>query len=176
MRVLDDSVSGFLDPVDLNILAELQTDGRLSFKDLAGRIGLTSSSCLRRVRRLEKRGVIGGYSAEITRESMGVDTVSMVMVRLEYYDAVMVRRFEKTMLEEPRVLECQAVSDSTTYLVRFGAAREEDHEHFFEDVVSILPGVVKVTAPMFLREVKKPVGVPISRQPAHSAGRYCDSS
>src|SRR5690606_1700580 len=84
-----------LDRVDLQLLAELQRHGRLSNADLAERVHLSPSACLRRVQRLERNGVIAGYRAELDPEQVGLGLTAFVRIRLNHHDAAAVADFAR---------------------------------------------------------------------------------
>src|ERR1700676_2002354 len=95
-----------LDAVDLKILALLQDDGRMSLAELAGKVGLSSSPCLRRVRILEKSGVIARYVALLDQRAVGLPVSVFVSVKLEKQKEELLDRFAKTIARWPEVLEC----------------------------------------------------------------------
>src|SRR4051794_37216961 len=95
-----------IDQLDLAILRELQADGRMSNVDLAGRVGLSPSATLERVRRLEREGVIEGYVARVDPGSLGRHVTVFVSVSLREHRKSAVEHFEAAVAEVPEVLEC----------------------------------------------------------------------
>ncbi len=94
-----------LDDIDRRILNALVEDGRLSNKALAQKIGLSPSPCWQRQRRLEKLGIISGYTAVLNHEALGAAETVMIEISLEHHDAEAIDRFSKEMMDIPEVLE-----------------------------------------------------------------------
>src|ERR1039458_9334244 len=103
-----------IDAIDNRILSILQTDGRISNQDLAERVGLSPSPCLRRVKALETRGIVQRYVALVDSSAVGQGLQAVVQVRLDRQTSDSVARFEKEILKYPQVLEC--------YLMEIGRA------------------------------------------------------
>src|ERR1700730_19215936 len=95
-----------LDAVDRKILGLLQEDGRMSLADLAGKVGLSPSPCLRRVRMLEEAGVIARYVAVLDQQSVGLPVSVFVSIKLESQREEALERFSKAITRWPEVLEC----------------------------------------------------------------------
>ena len=106
-----------MDKIDRKILAELQTDGRLSVTDLAERIGLSVSPCHRRVRALEESGVIRGYRAQLDPTSLGYNFSALVFVTMREGDRHAVAAFEDAMVDIPQVVQAQRLFGDPDYLL-----------------------------------------------------------
>lgn len=144
-----------LDAADLRILRELQTNGRLSNVELAERVGLSESPCLRRVRNLEKRGVINSYAALLDRRKLGLEMLAYVQVNLDQRSEADTNAFVRAVRDAPWIVECVAVSGTHDYLLKV-AARNIDH--FGELTMKKLlrfPGVTDVTSNLVLASVKE---------------------
>ena len=144
-----------LDSIDVLILNELQADGRLTNLELAQRVHLSPSACLRRVKQLETSGVIAQYVALLNPKMVGQHGTSFTIVNLETLTNPMLEAFEQAVRDEPRVLDCYYVAGSNDYLIRFTYRDAEDLERFHTEVLMRLPGVMRSNSMLVLRTVKK---------------------
>jgi DNA-binding Lrp family transcriptional regulator len=135
-----------MDTIDRSILHHLQRDGRVTNLELAERIGLSPSACLRRVQALEAAGVIKGYRAILDRTQLGVGMTVFVMVGLSGQLQRHARAFERAMAEAPEVLECHNVTGSVEYLLRVEVADLAAYKHFHSDVLGTLTQVNSITS------------------------------
>jgi DNA-binding Lrp family transcriptional regulator len=145
-----------LDSIDRAILTELQRAGRLSNLDLAQRVHLSPSACLRRVKALEDSGVIAQYVALINPRAVGRHGVSFTIINLESMNTPQLEAFERAVREQPEVLDCFYVAGSNDYLIRFTYRDAEDLERFHTEVLMRLPGVERSNSMLVLRTVKRP--------------------
>jgi Lrp/AsnC family transcriptional regulator, leucine-responsive regulatory protein len=150
-----------LDAIDIAILNALQADGRLSNLDLAQRVHLSPSACLRRVKQLEDAGVIAGYVALLNAKSVGAHGISFTIVNLETLGGNALDLFEQAVRDEPRILDCFYVAGSNDYLIRFAYRDAEDLERFHTEVLMRLPGVARSNSMLVLRTVKKTTALPL---------------
>ena len=144
-----------LDAIDKAILTELQHDGRLSNQDLAQRIHLSPSACLRRVKALEDCGVIAQYVALLNAKAVGRHGTSYTIINLESTQPQQLEAFEQAVRDAPEILDCVYVTGTNDYLVRFAYRDAADLERFHADVLPRLPGVVRSNSMLVLRTVKK---------------------
>jgi Lrp/AsnC family transcriptional regulator, leucine-responsive regulatory protein len=144
-----------LDAIDRNILEELQRDGRLSNVELAARVHLSPSACLRRVKQLEDSGVIDRYVALINPKVVGQPGTSFTIVNLERLTAGAIQAFESAVRDAPEILDCFYVAGSNDYLIRFAYRDAADLERFHAEVLMKLPGVVRSNSMLVLRTVKR---------------------
>ena len=144
-----------LDAIDVSILNELQAHGRVTNLELAQRVHLSPSACLRRVKRLEESGVIAQYAALLNPKAVGQHGTSFTIVNLESLTTPMLDAFERAVSDEPRVLDCYYVAGSNDYLIRFTYRDAEDLERFHTEVLMRLPGVMRSNSMLVLRTVKK---------------------
>ena len=150
-----------LDAIDRAILAELQSDGRLSNQALAQRVHLSASACLRRVKALEDKGVIAGYVALLNPKAVGQPGTSFTIINLESTQASVREAFEQAVRDTPEILDCAYVAGANDYLVRFTYRDAEDLEHFHAEVLTRMPGVVRSNSMLVLRTVKKTTALPL---------------
>ena len=107
-----------MDKTDYKILAELQKNGRLSSQALATKVGLSASPCWRRVRRMEKAGVIAGNVAILDPQSMGLNVIAFAQVSLEDHHPDSVAEFDRMVKDLPEILECHAMSGQHDYQLK----------------------------------------------------------
>lgn len=141
-----------LDDVDRRIVQILRTEGRISNADLADQVGLSASACLRRVRQLETRGVIRGYTAILgADEDEGI--VAFVQITLEKQTDEQMRRFEEAVRHYPEIRDCYLMAGAADYIVRAVAPSMGAYEVLHKDVLSRLPGVSRIQSSLAIRNV-----------------------
>jgi DNA-binding Lrp family transcriptional regulator len=150
-----------LDSIDRTILQVLQGDGRLSNLQLAERVHLSPSACLRRVKQLEDSGVIAQYVALLNPKAVGALGTSFTIVNLETLGGDALEVFERAVRDEPRILDCYYVAGSNDYLIRFTYRDAEDLERFHTEVLMRLPGVARSNSMLVLRTVKRTTALPL---------------
>ena len=144
-----------LDSIDRAILNELQQDGRLSNQDLAQRVHLSPSACLRRVKRLEETGVIAQYVALVNPKAVGKQGTSYTIINLERMTTAALAAFEQAVLDSPDILDCFYVAGTNDYVIRFAYKDAEDLERFHTHVLMQLPEVARSNSMLVLRTIKK---------------------
>lgn len=150
-----------LDATDRLILGELQVDGKLSNVELAGRVHLSPSACLRRVKRLEEEGVIAHYAALLNPKAVGQHGTSFTIINLETMSTALLEAFEQAIRDQPQILDCYYVAGANDYLIRFSYRDAEDLERFHTEVLMRLPGVERSNSMLVLRTVKKTTALPL---------------
>lgn len=144
-----------LDAIDRAILEELQRDCRQSNLDLALRVQLSASACLRRVKALEDAGVIAHYVALLNPKAVGRHGTSYTIINLASTQPQQLDAFEQAVRDMPEILDCFYVAGTNDYLVRFVYRDAEDLERLHTEVLPRLPGVVRSNSMLVLRTVKK---------------------
>jgi DNA-binding Lrp family transcriptional regulator len=146
-----------MDAVDRKILAEVQADGRLTVTDLADRVQLSISRCLRRLRELERAGVIRGYRAVVDAAAIGFGFEALVFVklRLESMDD-----FDHALADVPNVVEAQRLFGSPDYLLRVVTADLTSYQRLYEETLAKLPGVRGLTSTIVMKQVIEPRPLP----------------
>ena len=157
-----------LDIFDQKILEALQGDGRLSSQALAERVGLSTSPCWRRVRRLEEQGVLRATVALVDAERVGLMVTALAMVTLEDHHPDSVQEFTRMVDERPEILECHATSGQHDYTLKVVC----ESIHAYDDLLSrwIMPckAVHMVNTSFVLRSTKNTTALPVrSRDPVH---------
>ncbi len=156
-----DSTRPQLDAIDRQILAELQGDGRLSNVQLAERVHLSPSACLRRVKQLEEAGVIDRYVALLNAKALGQHGTCFTIINLATMNDGLLQAFEQAVRDQPEVLDCFYVAGSNDYLIRFSYRDAEDLERFHTQVLMRLPGVERSNSMLVLRTVKRTTALPV---------------
>ncbi|GAA1674425.1 Lrp/AsnC family transcriptional regulator [Nonomuraea maheshkhaliensis] len=151
-----------MDAIDRRILQELQRDGRLSNTELADRVGLTPSPCLRRVRHLERTGVIRGYRALLDGEAIGRGFQAFVTVVMRYEDHDTVAEFERRVAEMPEVVEAHRLFGDPDFLLRVAVVDVHAYERFYSETLSGLPGVAQATSHLAMKAIKADAGLPVT--------------
>lgn len=143
-----------LDHTERRILRLLQDNGRMSNVDLAEQVGLSESPCLRRVRQLEKSGLIKGYAAMVDQRLLGLEVTAFVLVTMEKQPDAATEAFIAAVQAEDHIIECFATSGSHDYLMKV-VARSIDHfsELCMQRILKF-PGVMHVESSFSLREIK----------------------
>lgn len=150
-----------LDSIDRAILTELQREGRLSNLDLAQRVHLSPSACLRRVKQLEDSGVIAQYVALVNPRAVGRHGISFTIINLDSMNTPQLEAFEQAVRDRPEILDCYYVAGANDYLIRFAYRDAEDLERFHSEVLMRLPGVSRSNSMLVLRTVKKTTALPV---------------
>ena len=149
-----------LDDAEKEILSALQQDARMTNADLSRRVGLSESPCFRRVKNLEKSGVIQRYAARVNRRKVGLVVTAFVEVTMERQSDKATQAFLQRVRAEPHILDCHAMSGSYDYLMKV-VAKDMDH---FSDLcmkrILKFPGVSNVQSSFSLDEVKVDSVVP----------------
>jgi DNA-binding Lrp family transcriptional regulator len=143
-----------IDDVHRRILHILESEGRISNTDLAVRVGLSPSACLRRVQELERSGWIRGYRAVLDRGKMGVGVTVFVMVGLDAQLSKDARAFERAMAATPQVRECHNITGSVEYLLRVEVADLPAYKEFHANILGVLPQVRSITSHISLGSPK----------------------
>jgi Lrp/AsnC family leucine-responsive transcriptional regulator len=151
-----------LDDIDRKILAALQKDGRMSLADLSGEVGLSPSPCLRRVRLLEKGGVISRYVAVLDQNVVGLPVSVFVSVKLERQQEETLEKFSKAIARWPEVLECYLMTGSRDYLLRVVAADLAAYERFLNEKLTRIDCVSSIESGFALKQVKYTNVLPIA--------------
>ena len=149
-----------LDEIDRRILAELQEDGRITNVELARRVGISAPPCLRRVRRLEKAGVIRGYHADTDPALLGWHVMFFALVGLESQKQSVLDAFEQMVGAWPEVRECHMIRGGGDFILKL-VARDTAHENELTRRLTGAASVARVTTLQTIRTAKDAAGVPI---------------
>lgn len=150
-----------LDRIDRKILATLQEDGRLPNNELAERVGLSPSPCLRRVKALEEAGVIGRYVALVDPASVDLPVNIFVSVSLERQVEARLDGFEAAVMARPEVLECYLMTGDADYLLRVVVPDLVSYERFLKEHLTRIPGVANIRSSFALKQVRYRTALPL---------------
>jgi len=162
---------GAMDAIDARILGRLQEDARLSNVELAQAVGLSPSPCLRRVRELERAGVIRRYVTVLDPQRVGLPVSVFVNVTLEKQVERALGVFEAAVRQRPEVVECYLMTGEADYLLRVVVADLTAYERFLMEHLTRVPGVSSIKSSFALKQVQYRTALPLSQLEAASAVR-----
>lgn len=149
------------DEIDHSIIAALQKDGRLSNVQLAQMVNLSESACLRRVKMLERSGVIDRYVMLVNQAASGKPDNVFIQITLDRQQQEDFQHFENAIRAIPEVMECYLMTGTSDYLVRVVVRDTSDYERLHTKYLTRLPGVVRVQSSFALRTVTKKTQIPM---------------
>lgn len=150
-----------MNTLDKKILQTLQRDGRISFTELGREVGLTTTPCIERVKKLEREGYIQGYSALLNAQKLEAALVVFVQIRLDRTSKSGFEGFRNKILALPSVQECYLVTGSFDFLVKARVKDMEAYRDFLEDSLLPLPGVQESTSIAVMETIKESLAVAI---------------
>jgi Lrp/AsnC family transcriptional regulator, leucine-responsive regulatory protein len=150
-----------LDAIDRRIVTELQANARLSNIELADKVGLSPSPCLRRVKRLEREGYIDGYRAALGRARIGLGFSVFLGVKINAHANEEAQRFEKAVVEMPEVVACHLVSGEADYFLEVVVPELEDYQRFLVGKLLNLPIVREVRSNIAIQTLKAGAPLPL---------------
>ena len=151
-----------LDPIDLRILTALQENGRISNQDLADRIALSPSSCLRRLRALEESGLITGYRALLDAKKLGLSLMALIHISMDAHTPERFTHFEAEIAAIPEVLECLLITgQAADYQLKVVVADMDAYQELLLNRITRIPGVTGVHSSFVLRRVIAKTALPL---------------
>ncbi len=151
-----------LDAIDLRILKSLQEDGRLTNSDLADRVGLSPSPCLRRVRRLEQEGFIRAYRAVVDREAVGLGLTVFVEIKVEKHNRENAKGLQAALSALPEVVSCHIVSGTADFIAEIVVANPKAYERLLTERLLTLPMIADIRSNFALTRVKSDAALPLT--------------
>ena len=152
-----------LDRIDRKILDILQREGRIAITELASRVGLTTSPCAERVRRLERDGVITGYAATVSPAALDKPLLVFVEIKLVAKGADVFDTVREELLLMPEVLECHLVSGEFDYLLKFRLRDMREYRSLLGNILKRLPGAAESRSLIVMEEIKESLYLPLGR-------------
>ena len=148
-----------IDDIDKSIVNLIQQDGRVSNAEVARQIGLAPSAVLERIRKLEERGVVKGYSANIDPKEVGYGLTAFISVRTDEcsYET------DELLAQIPEVLEVHDVAGEDSYLLKVRAADPEDLSRLLKEKIKAVPTVVNTRTTIVLQTIKETTALPLDR-------------
>ncbi|GGA06138.1 MAG: ArsR family transcriptional regulator [Sphingomonadales bacterium CG12_big_fil_rev_8_21_14_0_65_65_10] len=150
-----------LDPIDRQLLSELQDNGRITNVALAEKVGLTAPPCLRRVRALENAGVIRGYHADLDPGTLGYGITVFAMVSLKSQSEEALQAFESHVGALPEVRECHMLNGEIDYILKVVSEDLQTFQSFLTGYLVNAPNVASVKTSLTIRTTKHEPGVPL---------------
>ncbi len=151
-----------LDRIDRRILAELQRNARISNLELADKVGLSASPCLRRVRQLEEAGLIKGYATLLNASLLGLKLMALVQISMDRHTPDRFEQFEAAIRGFPQVLECILITgQSADYQLKVVVRDMEEYQDFLPNRITRIPGVTDVHPSFVLRQVISTTALPL---------------
>ncbi|MDE1990296.1 MAG: Lrp/AsnC family transcriptional regulator, partial [Betaproteobacteria bacterium] len=143
-----------IDRLDQRILEVLQQEGRLSNQDLADRVGLSPSPCLRRVRALEEAGIITGYRAQVDPKALGLSLMALIHISMDQHTPERFRHFEAAVAKIPEVVECLLITgQAADYQLKVVVRDMEAYQELLLNRITQIKGVTGVHSSFVLRQV-----------------------
>jgi Lrp/AsnC family leucine-responsive transcriptional regulator len=143
-----------LSAIDRKILRALQEDGRMTIQAIADRVGLSASPCLRRIRQMERAGIIAGYSATVDQKAVGLPVSVFISIKLERQRARELDAFAAAIGGWPEVMECYLMTGQFDFLLRVVCADLEAYELFLRERLTQVEGVASIESSFSLGQVK----------------------
>lgn len=155
-----------LDRFVRRILAELQRDARQSVQELSARVGLSSTPCWRRLKEIEKAGLIRRHTVLLDREAIGLKECLLAHVTLARHVGTAVDEFERAVLAHPEVIECYSTTGDADYILKVVVPDMKAYDNFLHKQIFAIAGVANVRTAVVLREVKYDTVLPIDTESA----------
>lgn len=150
-----------LDRISRRLLHELQKDSRLSVQELSRRVGLSATPCWRRLKEIERAGLIRRHTVLIDREAVGLKECLLAHVTLLRHAGNTVEEFERAVLAHPEVIECYSTTGDADYILKVVVEDMKAYDRFLHQRIFTLPGVANVRTAVVLREVKYDTVLPV---------------
>ena len=151
-----------LDDTDKKIIRLIQSEGRITNNELAKRINLTTTPTLERVRRLEREGIIEGYSARINKEAVGRGFTAFVKVTLKVHQLNLMEEFTSAIKEIPEILACYHTTGDGDFLLHVVARDTKDYEQLMRNKLTTLPDVERLHTSIVLNTIKDQSPIPVN--------------
>lgn len=152
-----------LDKTDAKILQILSREGRISWRDLADKVGLSLTPTLRRVRRLEESGLIAGYGARFNEEALGLGITMFISVTLDRQTEETLKVFERRIADIPEVMSCHLMTGEADYILRVLVSDLATYQRFMLEVLTRIPGVSHIQSSLAIKPVFQRATPPIPR-------------
>ena len=159
-----------IDTIDVNILRHLQEDAKLTNVELAGRVHLSPSPCLARVRALEKSGTISRYVTLLNPLALGLNVSVFIQISLEKQSRKALETFEDAIRHRSEVMECYLMTGDADYLIRVVVTDVQALERFIVDELTSIPGIANIRSSFALKQVKYETALPLLK-PGFKHGR-----
>ncbi len=146
---------------DTKILRVLQEEGRISNAELAARVGMSASPCWRRVRKLEREGVIRSYAARLDRRALGLDVYAYISVQIEDHSEDITASFEDAAKALPEIIACHQVTGGADYMLVVASRDLDSFADLANNKLRRLPGIKSINSSFVLKDAKPQAGLPV---------------
>lgn len=150
-----------LDKIDRQILRILQREGRISYVELGERVGLSTTPCMERVKRLEREKFIISYGARLNPQKLQASLLVFVEISLTSKSASIFEDFRRAAIKLPHVMECHLVSGDFDYLVKARISEMASYRKLLGDILLKLPGVRESKSYIVMEEIKETLELPV---------------
>ncbi|MDW6094698.1 Lrp/AsnC family transcriptional regulator [Vibrio rhizosphaerae] len=150
-----------LTKTDTHILTLLQQDARMTNQELADQIGMSSSPCWRKVRKLEEDEIIQGYRAVLDRKKIGLGVMVFVRVSIDSHSEAEARKFEQEVTALENVVACYSIGGDADFLIQVVSHDLDSYAEFAMSVIRRLPGIKEMQSMFVLKEIKPFVSLPV---------------
>ncbi|MFT6256653.1 Lrp/AsnC family transcriptional regulator [uncultured Shewanella sp.] len=154
-----------MDKKDLKLLEILQRQGRMAVSELADKVNMSDTPCLRRVKKLEQDKVILGYGAQVDPFKVGLNVVVYTSIRLTEHTDQSTALFESTMAQLPQVMECAVVTGSYDYMLKIVAKNLVSYEQFIKKSLGNLKFVASIETTVVLKQIFSRTALPVDQSP-----------
>ena len=151
-----------IDEIDYSILALLQKDGKMTFKEVANELNLTTTPVYERIKKLEKSGVIQSYKAIVDRRKLGLQLLVFCNVSLKEHQAEYLENFENDIVNFPEVISCYHIAGMYDYLIKLTVKDMDEYQVFIAKKIANIKNIAKVQSSFVMTEVKPNFDIPIS--------------
>ena len=152
-----------IDPTDKSILALLQKDGKITFKEIASQLNLTTTPVYERIKRLEREGYIKSYKAILDRKKIGLNLLVFCNISLKEHQASFLVQFEKDIKEFNEVIACYHIAGMYDYLIKISVQDMDVYQHFMANKLANIKNIARVQSSFVMTEVKSAVDLPLGK-------------
>ena len=149
------------DSLDYRIIDLLQKNAKITIKDLAIRLNLTPTPVHERIKKLERQGIIQGYTINVDREKLGLDMVVLCSVSLQNHRQEYIEQFERDIMELDEVVECYHIGGMYDYLLKVLVSDMRVYQAFVSQKLAALKNIGTVQSSFVMSEIKQNQGIPI---------------
>ena len=168
MRITRKKSGRKLDRIDRNILRILQKDGRISYVELADQVGLSTTPCMERVKRLEQENIIEGYQAKVNPAALNLNLQVFVEISLHYQSPTAFDDFKKAVGTIPHIIECHLISGQSDYLLKIRISEMSEYRQLLGDILINLPGIKESKSYIVMESVKDEQKLPVFDRPSEA--------
>ncbi|MBR9921021.1 MAG: Lrp/AsnC family transcriptional regulator [Bacteroidetes bacterium] len=152
------------DTTDLKILRLLQEDAKQTIKEIAGKLGLTTTPVHERIKRMEREGLIKGYSAILDRRQVGLPLLAFCNVRLENHKTAYIEKFQQDVRHLEEVTECYHIAGLFDYLLKIIVPDMDTYQHFVSQKLASIDNIGRVQSFFVMTDVKDDPVFPIKTE------------